>query len=97
MAIAKIKKIEIIGLEKDKDDFISRLQGLGIVEITEYKKEDKAPAIINKTRVNLIETEENIAFLSGFKQTSNFLESMFSMKPWVLRDKIQELVQDFDY
>ena len=33
MAIAKIKKVEIIGLEKDKDGVLALMQKLGIVEL----------------------------------------------------------------
>lgn len=96
MAIAKIKKLEVIGFQKDKDRFLNYLQNLGVVEIVELKKETQTIQAVT-TNINLLELEEAVSYLAKSSQKSNFLESMFSLKPWVFGSQLKEVLHSFDY
>ncbi len=40
MAISKIKKIEIIGLENDKEELLAQLQKLGALQLIDIDRRD---------------------------------------------------------
>jgi vacuolar-type H+-ATPase subunit I/STV1 len=67
MAIARIKKLELIGLQKDKDQILTLLQRLGIVELISIEdvKVGLAPSAV-KSGINLLEIEEAIDYLKSF-------------------------------
>lgn len=98
MAIAKVKKIEIIGLEKDKLELLAMLQKLGIVEIINISSEEKeVPSQIGAVEVNLLEIEEAISFLAGFKEKAGLLESIVKFKPLVFEQQLREVISEFNY
>lgn len=94
MAIARIKKIEIIGLTREKDKVLSLLQRLGSVElIAAQAKGVPGPC----APVHIAEVEETIAFLRSFQPTPGMLESIVKLKPLVYRDELQRILGEFDY
>jgi len=98
MAIAKIKKIEIIGLEKDKKEFLSRLQKLALVELMPIQAEDRAGSTSTiYPQTNLLEIEETISYLASFKEKAGLLESLVKFKPIIYQQQLQKVISSFDY
>ncbi len=98
MAIAKIKKIEVIGLEKDKGQLLSLLQKLGKVELISIRAKDavaSTPAVYPET--SLLEIEEAISYLASFKEEAGLLESLVKFKPVIYEKQLQELMSSVDY
>lgn len=97
MSIAKIKKVEIIGLEKDRDSVLALLQRQGKVQLIDIRQ--LGPALIPpavSTDAQLLETEEAISFLASFGERPGFLESMAGLKPIVLQQELKEVIRSFD-
>jgi V/A-type H+-transporting ATPase subunit I len=97
MAIAKIKKIEIIGLGKDKEALLALLQKLGVVQLINIQ--ETAQDIDAKTplgAVNLLEIEEAVSFLSTFREKAGFLEGMVNLKPIVYQRELKEVINNFN-
>lgn len=99
MAIARIKKIEIVGLERDKDVLLTLIQKLGIVELISIQKESEfvQPSHAAAIDVQLLEIEEAITYLSGFQEKAGFLEGMIKLRPLVYQRQLEEVVLTFDY
>lgn len=98
MAIAKIKKIEIIGLNKDRDNILALLQKLGMVELINLQEPDKdISAQAGAGEVNLAEIEEAVSFLGTFKEGSGLLEGIIGLKPLVYQRQLKEAVRNFDW
>lgn len=99
MAICKIKKIEFIGLEKDKDRILGLLQKLGILELIEIK--DASPAVSFNPQIlpelNTLEIEEAINFLGTFQEKAGFLSSVIKLKPLVYEQQIEKVITTFDH
>ncbi len=95
MAIAKIKKIEIIGVEKDRQGILEFLQRLGSVELS-----PSAPSVpASRAAVNneLPELEEAISFLAGFSEKTDSFEAMFGLRTQVFPDQVRQAINDFNY
>lgn len=100
MAIAKIKKIELIGLHKDKESVLSLLQKLGKVQLLEQPGSPSGFSTAHDTFTdsNLLEIEDTISFLASFKPKSGgFLESMANLKPSVYQQELKEVINNFNY
>ena len=98
MAIAKIKKIEIIGLREDKDRVLALLQRLGMVEFMDTQ-ETTSPVISQEAGgdINLLEIEEAISYLASFQERTGFLAGMIKEKPLVYDRQLKEVIFSFDY
>jgi V/A-type H+-transporting ATPase subunit I len=98
MAIAKIKKIEIIGLKDNQDEILTLLQRLGIVDLINIRDRtvDKSPAII-PSDINLLEIEEAISFLASFSNKATFLESIANLKPIVYQEELKNVINNFGW
>lgn len=98
MAIAKIKKLEIIGLQEEKENILSLLQKLGIVELTNIQEIGltENPHLVNED-INLLETEEAISYLASFRKEAGFLRGMIKLKPLVYEEELKEVIANFDY
>lgn len=99
MAIAKIKKLEIIGLERDRDSLLILLQKLAIVEIIQPKDQplNSSHSVYDLHDSEVLGLNEAINFLSSFKEKAGFLESMVKLKPLVYYQQWQEVIDSFNY
>lgn len=98
MAIAKIKKLEIIGLEKDKDNLLSLLQKLGMMELIKIE-ERSLESVSSKTDLstNPLEIEEAISYLASFKEKAATFAGIVTTKPLVYQQQLKEIIASFDY
>ena len=99
MAIAKINKIELIGLQKDKEELLALLQKLGMVELLAVQETSAAAGLEGEPpEVNILEIEEAISFLDTFRQIKiSPLKSLVTLKPQVLEKELKEIIHGFDY
>jgi len=99
MAIAEIKKIEIIGLERDKEDLLVLLQELGIVEVLNVQQEPGVAyqAQLASADARLLEIEETVSFFASFQERAGLLEGLIKLKPLVYERELNEVISDFDY
>lgn len=100
MAIAKIKKLEIIGLKEERDEILALLQKLEILELINISDAvadvvDRASPHLNN-EVNLLDLEEAISYLASFKEKSGLLEGMVKFKPVVYSQQLNEVLITFD-
>lgn len=97
--IAKIKKIELIGLGKDKDSLLTLLQKLGKVQLINLQQEAVgiSPQTISQD-TNLLELQEAISFLASFKEEKpRFLQSVANLKPVIYQKQLKEVINNFDW
>jgi len=98
MAIARINKLEIIGLGQDKDKILALLQKLGRVQLMDIREAKDAPAAqAVGGNINLLEIEEAISFLASFKEQTGFLKGMVTLKPLVYQQELSRIIANFDY
>ncbi|MDD5292368.1 MAG: hypothetical protein PHY46_04230 [Candidatus Omnitrophica bacterium] len=98
MAISRIKKLEIIGLQKDQDKILEFLQKTGIVELTNVTAQPHSePPKSTETKASLDEVEQAIHFLAPFQQKGGMLEGIVNLKPLVYKNQLDEVVAKFDY
>jgi V/A-type H+-transporting ATPase subunit I len=98
MAIAKIKKIEIIGLQEEKDKILALLQNLGIVQLIEIQEENLTKNIpLVSSETNLLEIEEAISYLASFQEKKGFFKGLIKPKPLVYEQQLKEVIAHFDY
>lgn len=98
MAISKIKKIEILGLEKDKEEALALLQKLGLVELISIQESALARGTeTTAIETNLLQIAEAITYLSSFQEDAGFLEGMVKLRPLVYQQELQEVVTSFNY
>ena len=97
MAIAKIKKIEILGLKEDEDKFLALLQRLALVQLSPDPETEAAAASAPGAGVNILEIEEAINFLGSFKKTAGLLAGMVKLKPQLYEQEVKEVINSFDY
>jgi V/A-type H+-transporting ATPase subunit I len=98
MAISRIKKLEVIGLEKDEPELLSLLQKLGIAQLIEIKEEAAIPPTqIAGLQATLSEIQEAISFLDTFKAETGALGGVVKFKPIVYEKQLQEVMLSFDY
>ena len=99
MAIGRVKKLELLILQDDKEKLLSVLQNLGIMELISVHQEAKAlenlPAHILEK--DLAQIEETIAFMAGVKKQGGLLEGMVKLKPLIHQSQFDEIVSKFDY
>ena len=96
MAIAKIKKLEIIGLQKDREALLSLLQKIGTVELINLQAKDMGVVSLPEG-VNLLEIAEAVSFLASFKEKTGFIRGMVKIKPLVYQEQLQQVIAGFDY
>jgi V/A-type H+/Na+-transporting ATPase subunit I len=95
MSIAKVKKIEVIGLERDRQAMLDLLQRLGTVELSAgivQTAQSRPPEA-----VELPELEEAINFLSSFEEKKDSFGAMFGLRPYVYAQEVKQVLGDFDY
>ena len=98
MAIAKIKKLEIIGLQEDRDKLLALLQRLGMVELIKMQAlEAILPMQAKTNETELLEMEEAISFLADFQAKKGLLEGITGLKPSVFLEQLKEVIAHFDY
>lgn len=98
MAIAKIKRIEVIGLQKDKEELLSLTQKLGLVELINIAESPLvSSAVALGAEINLLEIEEAISYLDSFKERRPILAGMVRFKSTVEEGKLREVIASFDY
>ena len=98
MAISKIKKIEIIGLERDKEPLLTELRRLGVMQLIEVQaKGQSSAAQTAHLEVSLSEIEEEISFLSSFREQAGGFGGIVKFKPLIFEERQQELIATFDY
>jgi len=104
MAIAKISKIEIIGLHEDKERFLNLLQRLGIVELISVKDEtyQTNPPLFSENlpisiEAEILEIEEEISYLATFKEKTRFFEGIANLRPIIYENELKEIIASFDY
>ncbi|MCM8780573.1 MAG: V-type ATP synthase subunit I [Candidatus Omnitrophica bacterium] len=98
MAIAKVKKIEIIGLESDREKILALLQRLAVVELINVQQEPSSVVVTRTTAdLQLSEIEEAISYLGNFRDRPGFLQSLVDLKPRVFESQINEIIAGFDY
>ena len=98
MAISRIKKIEILGLEKDKEALLAQLQKLGLAQLIGLKEERVSEAVgVGALVASLSEIEGAISFLDTFRRKTGGLGGVIKFKPLVYEKQLQEVVRDFDY
>ncbi|MCM8763323.1 MAG: hypothetical protein NC829_03030, partial [Candidatus Omnitrophica bacterium] len=96
MAISRIKKIELISLNEDKDRLMGFLQKLGLMELIGVEKGPKLVEPYVK-ETTLLEIEEAISYLAGFAERPSFLAGMIKLRPLVYTQEFKEIVAGFAY
>lgn len=98
MAVTKIKKIEILGLKKDKEAILSLLQKLGMIELINVEQKQEQAAIPSPyTQVNLIEVDEAISYLATYLEKSSPLEGLIRPKTIIYQKELKEVIESFDH
>lgn len=96
MAIARIDKIEIIGLEADKENVLSILQKEGAVQFISAETQSGAsPAA--KSEADMLALEEAISFLSTLEKRKGALEGIVPSGQVIYQDKLEQIIASFDY
>jgi len=98
MAIARIKKIELLASKQEKDNLLDLLQKQAKIQLVPAANETTKsfpPEEANES--NLSEIEEAITFLITFSHQSNFLESMTNLKPFISQQDIKTTISAFPW
>ena len=93
MGIARIRKIEVLGLQKDKAEVMTLLQRLGVIELIPEK--ENTPAVAHAAHI--AEVEEAISFLRSFQPKPGLLEGIIKLRPLVYESELNEFIGRFDY
>jgi len=97
MAIARINKIEIIGLKEDKEKILVLLQRLGKVQLIDIREDTATPKIqAADSNINLLEIEEAISFLASFQEKAGFLKGIIKLKPTVFQQELSDVMGNFN-
>ncbi len=98
MAIARAKKIEIIGLNQDKEILLTLLQRLGIMQLVNMQEINTG---INSAGISyeadLLAIEEAISFLAAFKERTGFLAGIANLKPYIYRQELSQVIRSFEW
>jgi len=97
MAIAKIDKIEIIGLEEDKERLVNLLQGLGIVQLIAPGEVPLVRAREKVSESQILEIEEALSYLATYQEKPGLFKGMVKIKPLFYEQQLKELIAKFDY
>jgi len=98
MAIARIKRIELIASKQEKDSLLDLLQRQAKIQLIPAETETTQsflPGEANES--SLSEIEEAITFLITFSRQSNFLESMTNLKPFISQQDIKTTISAFPW
>lgn len=98
MAIARIKKLELISTSKEKEQLLAVLQKFGKIQLIPPTAEtglitESVAAGDNR----LGELNEAIAYLAAYAPKTNFLESMANLKPFIYGREMKETMADFPW
>jgi len=93
MGIARIRKLEIIGLRQDQEGILALLQRLGLMEVIT----EKEPALPFTHPEDIAETEEAITFLRSFQPKPGLLEGIVKLRPLVYESELADVIAGFDY
>jgi V/A-type H+-transporting ATPase subunit I len=98
MAVARIKKLELIATGREKEPLLASLQKIAkiqlIVPAGEPGLDSEPPA---KADSRLGELSEAITFLAAYAPRANFLESMANLKPFIHDREMKEALADFPW
>ena len=97
MAIAKIDKIEIIGLGEEKEKFLNLLQDLGKMELIALADKPYEAALKAADDSEILEIEEALGYLVQFRERAGFLEGIAPMKSDIYEKELDEIVATFDH
>jgi len=98
MAIAKIKKLELISLQEDKDKILAFLQKLGNVELIDIHEESSVKSSPIGDSINLLEIEEAVTYLASFQEkAAGFLKGMMNPRPVIYAQQLKEVIANFNY
>jgi V/A-type H+/Na+-transporting ATPase subunit I len=98
MALARFKKIEIIGLREAEERLLSLLQRLGNVQLIETPLAEPVSLPTEEGFVSDINRlEEAISFLAAFEPKSGFIEGMAGLKPFIFSRQVDEVSRSFDW
>ncbi len=99
MAISRIKKLELIGLKRDKERILALLQKLGTIQLIEEQGPAFAQGIAGSDSLSpsLLEIQDAISVLSVFQKPTAMLGGMIKPKPLVYRQQLKEVIELFDY
>ena len=97
MAIAKIRKVEIIGLQQDKEQLLGILQRMGVMEIVPVEQSGATTPAVSSKEDDSADIERAIVFLSGFRKSQKILGGMVAIKPLVYQAQAEHIIRSFDY
>ncbi len=97
MALARFKKIEIIGLRETEGKLLSLLQRLGNVQLIEPVAEDISLPAEEASVSDMNRLEEAISYLAAFGPKSGFIEGMAGLKPFIFARQMDEVSRSFDW
>ena len=98
MAIARIKKLELIATSKEKEQLLAVLQKFGKIQlITPVAETGLITEPVVAADNHLGELNEAIAFLAAYAPKANFLESMANLKPFIYSREMKEALADFPW
>ncbi len=85
MSLAQLKKVEIYGLQEERNHLLKELQELGLMEITEFTEEEEAQGrLISPDQIREEYLEQNGIIdrkLAEIGRALNFLEQVAPVKP----------------
>jgi len=97
MAIAKVDRIEIIGLQKDKERFLSLLQELGLVELVSAEAAKDGKKSEMPSDAEILGIEEALSYLRTFKEKTSFFGGMINLRPIIHKEEIRNVIDHFDH
>lgn len=97
MSIARINKIEIIGLREEKEAFLHLLQQLGAIQMTAVLEPDFSPAQPMVSDAETLEIMEAVSFLSSFQEKPNMFKGMVALKPIIYEEQLKGIIESFNY
>ena len=98
MAIARIKRIEIIASKREKESLLDLLQQQAKIQLIPAETETARALPPGEAGANSLgELEEASTFLVAFSRQSNLLESMTNLKPFISRQDIQSTVRSYPW
>ncbi|MGE5197972.1 MAG: hypothetical protein ACM3IL_05645, partial [Deltaproteobacteria bacterium] len=98
MAIAKIKKLEVIGLNTDRNSLLALLQQAGITQLINIRQSDiPAPLIPVISDADLLGLQEAISYLATLKKSPGFLSGIAASKPLVYQQELKEVIDKSDW
>lgn len=95
--ITRIKKLELIGLSKDKDKILAMLQKMGSLEITCPPNKGPSGEKRPVSAATLVDIEDAILLLASHAERSIAAEGIIKLKPLVKRAEVDDVISKFDY